>query len=328
MVSTPEKDGVSRPDPIPWVAALRERATRRRGRIVFARPDGADDTMLSAAVRCGSEGLVRPVVLGDDPRALGRRAARFGKAADTLEILAPGPVRKYRDLWRAEWAASGISPTEADESLGIAECFGQALLLAGDADAMLIGHGSETSPSWVARRGAATIRFVLGFRESWCLLAVKGGSSPSPSGLAEAAVSVAALARRITGEEPELRFMSPTVPVTLRVGPRFRSAGDELARYVEEAIATVRIRMPDVTVADFSVNALFTGAVERRMGALTCIVLTHGGEDLARLFQRGQGPGWVVGPLSVGPGGVRGDCRGLGEEGVVDLAVLASLSAG
>lgn len=297
---------------------------------MFARPDEVDDAMLSAAVRCGREGLVRPVVLGDDPPALGRRAARFGNGASTLEILRPGPVRKYRDLWRAEWAAFGVSGTEADESLGIAECFGQAMLLAGDADAMLIGNGRGTPPSWVTRPGATTIRFVLGFRESWCLLAVPAGSSPSPSGLAGAAVFVTALARRITGEEPELRFMSPTVPVTLRVGPRFRSAREELALRVEEAIATVRIRMPDVTVADSSVDELFTGEVEpsRLAGALTCIVLTHGGEDLRSLLERGQGPDWIVGPLSVGPGGVRGESRGLGEEGIVDLAVLASLSAG
>lgn len=283
-----------------------------------------DDAMLSAAVHCGREGLLRPLLLGGDPRALGQRLVRLN-GAGMAEIRVPGPVREYRDLWRGEWAARGVSGTEADESLGTPECFGQAMLLAGDADAILLGQGRRT-PGWFTRGRGTPLRFVLGFRDSWCLLADPGGrSTPSPSDLAGAAVQVTALAERITGEVPELRFTAPTVPVSLRAGPRFRSAREELTRRVEEAIATFRSRMSGIAVAGEPVTS---GIGPPSRAGARCIVLTHGGEDLRRLLERTQGPGWIAGPLSVGPGGVCGDARGLREDGIVDLAVLASITAG
>ena len=137
-------------------------------RVVFG--EGNTDNMLEAAVQAGSEGLCRPVLLGN-AELIGKRAAGLGLSLDGVEIVNPRhPDEKarresYAEALATKLARKGYTRQDAYEKMFDRNYFGMMMVESGDADAFIAG----TYTNNVAV--ASIARDIIGIRQGYSTFA-------------------------------------------------------------------------------------------------------------------------------------------------------------
>ncbi len=117
-------------------------------RVVFG--EGNTDNMLEAAVQAGSEGLCRPILLGN-AELIRKRAADLGLSLEGVEVVNPRhPDEKARREHYAEILASklsrkGYTRQDAYEKMFERNYFGMMMVESGDADALIAGTYTNNS---------------------------------------------------------------------------------------------------------------------------------------------------------------------------------------
>ena len=137
-------------------------------RVVFG--EGNTDNMLEAAVQAGSEGLCRPVLLGN-AELIGKRAAALGLSLDGVEIVNPrhpdekGRREKYAGALATKLARRGYTRQDAYEKMFERNYFGMMMVESGDADAFIAGTYTNNGAV------ASIARDIIGIRQGFSTFA-------------------------------------------------------------------------------------------------------------------------------------------------------------
>ena len=137
-------------------------------RVVFG--EGNTDNMLEAAVQAGSEGLCRPVLLGN-AELIGKRAAALGLSLDGVEIVNPrhpdekGRRERYAGALATKLARRGYTRQDAYEKMFERNYFGMMMVESGDADAFIAGTYTNNGAV------ASIARDIIGIRQGFSTFA-------------------------------------------------------------------------------------------------------------------------------------------------------------
>ncbi|MCC7174993.1 MAG: phosphate acetyltransferase [Bryobacterales bacterium] len=225
----------------------RVRLAGARKRIVF--PEGSDPRVLEAAARLARDGMAEPVLIAKAP----------AEAPPGVTFILPETspqLPKYAALYHERRRAKGVTALEAAEIARRPEYFGHLMLAAGDADGSVCGAiytSRDTLRAMLHCIGTLpTVRlvtslFVLAVRNRQFghngLLGICDASTviqPSPTELADMAISAAGLVRLLFETEPAVALLSYS---TKGSGGRHKDA-----EKVVEALRVVRSRAPELNV--------------------------------------------------------------------------------
>ena len=143
---------------------LYNEAKRHPKRVVFG--EGNTDNMLKAAVMAHKEGVLIPVLLGNE-EMIEKRAARLGLDLTGVEIVNLRHDReadrrqRYAELFAGKRQREGITEAEALEKMYDRNYFGMMMVETGDADAFIAGTRSANNPT------ADIAREVIGLRDGF-----------------------------------------------------------------------------------------------------------------------------------------------------------------
>ena len=150
---------------------LYNEAKRHPKRVVFG--EGNTDNMLKAAVMAHKEGVLIPVLLGNE-EMIEKRAARLGLDLTDVEIVNLRHDReadrrqRYAELFAGKRQREGITEAEALEKMYDRNYFGMMMVETGDADAFLAGtYSAAHSVGKIAKE-------VIGIRPSYDHFATHG----------------------------------------------------------------------------------------------------------------------------------------------------------
>ncbi len=237
------------------LCSLRERARARGARIIL--PEGEDDRILEGATKAQAAGLGRMTVLGD-PVAMAARAKAAGWDLDGVALLDPAahPKREeWSQLYCRRRACKGVTLPEAERELSDPVFLAAMMVREGEGDGFVAGAVSTTG-----KTVSAALR-VIGKRPevevvSSCFLMVMPVTEygehgvfvfadcgivpdPTPSQLAQIALSAAESGRRFAGFTPRVAMLSFSTHGSAR-HPRVER--------VREATRLLRERAPGLIV--------------------------------------------------------------------------------
>ena len=137
-------------------------------RVVFG--EGNTDNMLEAAVQAGSEGVCRPVLLGN-AELISARAAALGLSLEGVEVVNPRhPDEKqrreaYAKTLAAKLSRKGYTWQDSYEKMFDRNYFGMMMVECGDADAFIAGTYTNNSAV------TSIARDVIGIRDGFSTFA-------------------------------------------------------------------------------------------------------------------------------------------------------------
>lgn len=229
---------------------LTDQARKNPKRVVFG--EGNTDNMLKAAVITAKEGVIKPILLGNE-EMIARRAERLNLSLEGIEIINTRHDReadrrlRYGKMLVAKRQRLGRTLPEAVEKMFLRNYFGMMMLEAGDADAFLGGYFTNSNDI------AAIAEEVIGIRPghkhfaTMHILQTKRGTfflsdtQINRTADSEALYDIATLTRdavRYFATEPVMAMVSYS---------NFGSALDEESRAVKAAVG--RIQEEDPTLA-------------------------------------------------------------------------------
>ena len=315
---------------------LRARAARIGARIVF--PEGEDPRVLGAADRLAREKLAHPILLGRE--SVIREVAR----AAGLGLLGVTVMDPSREVTPARVERFQMATGEADDSIARERIsggmgFAAFLVRSGEADAGVGGAVHTTSD--VLRAGIKIVGLRPGVKtvSSFFLMEIPGNPAqvlffadcgvvpaPTPSQLADIAVSTADSYERLTGETPRTAFLAFST---------LGSAEHPSLGPIREALALARERAPERDFdGELQVDAALVPEVAGRKspgspvaGKANVLIFPdlHSGNIGYKLVER------LAGALAVGPivqGLNRPFCdlsRGASMSDVLNVAVIAGV---
>ncbi len=321
---------------------LKKRASEKKRRVLFA--ESTDERVLSAVSFLSRQGIVRPVLVGDET-SIRKMSCQYDFSIDSVEIVDPSQDDQqisYADQLFEKRKFKGLSPQDAQGHLKDSLYFSLMMLNNGRADGMVAGAVRTTSDTVRAAFSclglASKSKVIFGAMFMECPHA--GGSCrrilfadsavcphPSPRVLAEIGVNAANLFERLTGEMSRTAFLSFST---------LHSAEDESVSAVRKAVSSFRQKAPTLAVeGDIQGDAALNEGVARQKGLTNSMVAgkanvmifpdLNSGNISYKLVQY-LGGARAVGPFLVGLSKPISDVsRGCTDEDIVDAAALVSL---
>lgn len=206
----------------------------------------------------------------------------------------PRLADRYADVWEAVRRPSGIGAAESRRELEDPLRLAAAMVLAGQADAVVTGPGPHPA---VLRRRGSTLSSLCSFRrdrDSGVAVELCPGQEITPQHLAEAALGGLKIARHLCRETPSVEFVLGTVTAALGTRRRYESEETAARSRVEEAVRTLLARDGSASVSASPVSGLSAGT------AHVLVLATGTGEDLRYRLEREFPGGEIVGPLIQG----------------------------
>ncbi|MGD0024411.1 MAG: phosphate acetyltransferase [Xanthobacteraceae bacterium] len=244
---------------------LEKKAAARFPRVVF--PEGGDPTMLEAIRIVVARRLARPLVIGQQAEL-----AASGVDLSGIEIVDPATSPKTAAYAAAYAIREGFPEAAAAHMLAKPLPFAAMMVGSGDADALVAGftHGTAqvilSSQMFVGMmEGVSTASsfFVMdvpnwiGGEEGLLMFADCAVTpSPTPSELADIAITTAASARELLGWEPRVAMLS--------FSTRGSSTHPDVDKVVE-AVRIIRSREPGLCVdGEMQADAALVPSVARK----------------------------------------------------------------
>lgn len=218
-------------------AEIKKSLSGRRKTIIL--PEGTDKRVLEAASRLQEEGLVKPVLLGDETE-VSEAATEAGIAISEIEVINPASALYFEELAEkfVERRNGKASLEQAHEQLKDVNYFGTMLVYTGRADGLVSGAAHSTADT--VRPALQIIKTKPGIsRTSGAFIMMKGKErlvfadcaitvAPTAQELAEIAVESAKTARAF-GVDPHVAMLS------------FSTKGSAVTEETEKIAEAVRI---------------------------------------------------------------------------------------
>jgi phosphate acetyltransferase len=327
-----------------FLASVRARARERAARIVF--PEGSDPRTLDAAARLLSEGLVRPILLGNREEVAAGLEARATdpESIPTVDPLSE-PVRSDTRAALVELRAHrGLSPEEAWNHAASPLMLGALMVRRGEAAGSVAGAANATgdvirAALWCVgpAPGIRTVSssFYMGVgdfrgrgREVLTFTDCAVVPHPDPVQLGEIGFAAATARRNIVGDEPSVAFLSYSTRGSAE-GPAIDAVRGALERFRElapDVPADGEIQVDAALIQSIGDKKAPGSAVAGRANVLVFPDL-NAGNIAYKLVQR-LGGADAVGPIVQGLAKPCNDLsRGATADDIVNVACITALSA-
>jgi phosphate acetyltransferase len=228
-----------------FLRSVAEKAAKLQKRIVF--PEGDDPRVREAAARLAADGVARPIVVSSNTQC--------APGVSCIDPAHSGNLEKYARIYHERRRAKGVTEQEAKRVAAKPIYFASLALAAGDADG-LVGGATNTTAETVralihsvgVKAGARLVSSFMiqeqpntKFGEGGLLIFADPAVNPrpTPSQLAEIAISAAENARRFFDAEPRVAMLSFSTK---------GSAKHPLVEEVLEAVRIIKARAPELNV--------------------------------------------------------------------------------
>lgn len=241
--------------------AIAEQVKEKNPSIVF--PEGTDERILEAAVRLKAEGILNPILIGNEEEIFARAEA-LKLEANTLTVFDPERYDGYDELVEAfvERRKGKNTKEEAEKILKTPNYFGTMLVYTGRAAGLVSGAIHSTGDT--VRPALQIIKTKEGVKKtSGVFVMVKGEKryifgdcainiAPDSNDMAETAVEAAKTAR-VFGIDPKVAMLS------------FSTKGSAVSAETEKVVEATKLaqeKAPHITLdGEFQFDAAFVPSV-------------------------------------------------------------------
>lgn len=247
-----------------FFSEIKEKVKEHRPAIVF--PEGQDERIISAVSQLSMDGVIRPIVIGDE-QAIYQHAKALGLSFKEIEIINPKTYGRFEQLVNAFLERRNGKETEetARQKLVGVNYFGTMLVHVNAADGLVSGAVQSTAET--VRPALQMIKTKPGINKtSGVFIMLKDNKkfvfadcainiAPNAEELAEIAIETAETAKEFN-LEPKVAMLSFSTK---------GSASSIETKKVAEATKIAQSRRPDILIdGEFQFDAAFVPAVAQK----------------------------------------------------------------